>query len=532
MKNVLCLDWDKRSLRIVVARLGGTKTVLADAHSHCLPDDVDAEDPEALGAFIKQMLRRHRLSHRRVVVDVPRERAVINRLSLPPTPNDEVAAAVRFQAMKELPFPVDSAAIDFVVMGRDEKGLATEVLLAAVTIDTLNRTRATCEAAGLVPMRIGLRPYANLVSARHVIDTSEQRVLFVDVGPGATEIDVIHNESLVFARSANVHVPVPNIEHPPTGDAGVVSIADIDKLTATADEALDGACEELVVEVMRTLQAYRATEADAGIDCVMIAGGTGVEGQLAERVQARLGYEVHLFDPTDPLDVDPAEGPKLRSFSAALGLAWGMTRGALVGLDFLNPKRPVSSREVLQRRVRLVSLAAATVLIAVIGTTLWKYNERVAELEALETKNRTLWEDKVKPQTAVLNQVELVAEWTAQPVWPEELLTLSEMAIDPGKKMVVREIEMETLSRNPGITLRDVYAADWQVLTEFVKQLNDFEVEGEQPYEAVEGTFTPLPDGKKFQASTDILVGLREIEEHRRGEAARARERKDRLKRP
>ena len=120
-------------------------------------DDSDADEPEALGEFIRAMLRRHRLHHKTAVVDVPRERAVINQLTLPPTPVVEVAAAVRFQAMKELPFPLDTAAMDYVIVARDAAGLATEVLLAAVTVETLDRIRRTCEAAGLTPERIGLR---------------------------------------------------------------------------------------------------------------------------------------------------------------------------------------------------------------------------------------------------------------------------------------------------------------------------------------------------------------------------------------
>ena len=47
-RRVLCLDWDKRSLRIVVARVGKGRTVLEDAHSHRLPHTVDADDPQAM----------------------------------------------------------------------------------------------------------------------------------------------------------------------------------------------------------------------------------------------------------------------------------------------------------------------------------------------------------------------------------------------------------------------------------------------------------------------------------------------------
>ena len=97
-RNILCVDWDKRSLRMVVARIGGGPMQLEDAHSHRVPNTVDADDPQAMGGFIAQMQRRHRWHHRRVIVDVPRDKVVLNRMTLPPTPVSELAAAVRFQA--------------------------------------------------------------------------------------------------------------------------------------------------------------------------------------------------------------------------------------------------------------------------------------------------------------------------------------------------------------------------------------------------------------------------------------------------
>ena len=151
-----------------MARIGAGEMELEDAHSQRLPANVDAEDAVAMGAFIGQMLARHRIKLNRVIVDVPRDRAVINRLTVPPTPLNELAAAVRFQAMRELPFPIDEAAIDYVVTARNEDNHATEVLLAAVRREPLDRLRETCEAAGLTPARIGLRPYANTISVNHL----------------------------------------------------------------------------------------------------------------------------------------------------------------------------------------------------------------------------------------------------------------------------------------------------------------------------------------------------------------------------
>lgn len=531
-RKVLCLDWDKRSLRIVAARPGKGRTVLEDAHSHRLPNNVDADDPQAMGEFIRAMLRRHRLRHRQVIVDVPRERAVINRLKLPPTPLNEVAAAVRFQAMKELPFPLDSAAIDYVVMGRDAKGLANEVLLAAVTREALERVRLTCEAAGLTPTRIGLRPYANLISVQQMKGAATQRVLFVDVGPGATEIDVMAGDALAFARSANVNVPLAMIDPAARDDSRVISIADAADIEG-GDEAVEAAIADLLVETTRTLQAYRATDPDAMIDEIIVAGGTGVEAQLADQLHERLGYPAATFDPTGPLGIPGDEAVKLRSFSAALGLAWGSGRDEALALDFLNPKRPVSSREVWQKRARIGVLAACIVLIGVGGLVMKQYRELAEQRRQLQEAN-TKRVAELRERLEVLNRVEEANEWAAEVVWPDELLNIVEqvntLGEHPGEKLVVQELSLDTVSRDPGITLRNVYASDWQVPTELVTRLNELKGKDEQPlYGASQGTWTRV-EGNKYHGKVDITVDLERLREFREQAGDRAKERKTRLR--
>ncbi len=532
-RKVLCLDWDKRSLRMVVARVGQGRTVLEDAHSHRLPNTVDADDADAMGDFIRAMLRRHRLSHRSVVVDVPRERAVINRLVLPPTPPAEVAAAVRFQAMKELPFAVESAAIDYIIMGRDENGQATEVLLAAVTTEALDRTRLTCEAAGLTPARIGLRPYANLISVRRTRGTDDQRVLFLDVGPGATEIDVMRGDALAFARSANVTVPLPVSDPASREDSRVISLAEISDLDGS-DAAIAAAVNEVLVETTRTLQAYRATETEARIDEIVVAGGTGIETQLADRLHQRLELPVTLFDPTEALGVDASDAPKLRSFSAALGLAWGLSREGSLALDFLNPKRPVSTREIVQRRARIGVLAATLVLVAVVGVLGKQYYGLRAQLNDLKKRNKDL-QSQVQGKTEVLNRIDEAREWAMEAVWPDELLNVVKVAAEggtpPGEKLVVQEIVLDTVSRTPGITLRNLFASDYQVPTDFVKSLIGREAEdGERLYDAAQRTTSAVPAATKFNCKTDIAIQLLKLQEFRDHAAKRAKERKDRLR--
>lgn len=522
-RNVLCLDWDKRSLRLVLARVARGRMTLRDAHSHRLPPEVESDNPQSMGAFITQMLKLHRVRTGAAVVDVPRERAVINRMAMPPTPPNEVAAAVRFQAMRELPFSLESAALDYVVTRANDDGMVTEVLLAAVMNDTLNRIRETCAAAGLTPERIGLRPYANLVSARHVSDLSGRRVLMIDVGPGATEIDVFSGDAVLFARSANVNVPVPVHEAGAPEDSRIISLAEI-ATVENIDEAIAAAVDELLVEVNRTLQAYRATDPDVTIDGVIVAGGTGIEDDLVDALYERLGVPVETFDPTEPLGVEPSESDKLRSFSAALGLAWGMTRADWLALDFLNPKRSVSAREVVQRRVRRAGvLAGAALGLVAIALSAW-YVMLHRELSALRAATSGL-QQQVDDKLAIQRQVERARDWQTDAVWPDELLEISRVAVEPGQQMLAQSMELRGDRSEQSIRIRGLQVSDWETSNSFLAALNDQTLGGKTRYQAAPLGYT---DGASapFRGKLDIDVAMKDLERRMGDVLTRENERK------
>jgi type IV pilus assembly protein PilM len=508
-RRVLCLDWDKRAVRLVVARVGAGEMELEDAHAHRIPNNVDPEDPQAIGAMIAQLLRRHRIKFSRVIVDVPRDKAVINRLTVPPTPRNELAAAVRFQAMRELPFPIDEARIDYVVTARNDEGLATEVLLAAVRLENLDRLRATCEAAGLTPARIGLRPYANMVAVMHLPAMLDRRVLLVDVGPTMTEIDVVCGNVLAFSRAANVTVPFHAGELD-TDDSRVSAKAELAELEL-AESVGSTAVNELLVEITRTLQAYRATEAAAAVDQVVVAGGTGIESALVDAVDERFNLPAMLFDPTVPLGVDEEEAPKLRAFASTLGLAWGLGKEGLLELDFLNPKKPIPPQAVLKRRLRLAGVAAAVVLLGAASYVVADRIKLEREVSRLEAESSELVRQVKENVEIDIKRLE-AQEWDTEAragVWLDHLLWLTREAIEPGEKMLVRDVDFDV--KNARVVLH-LLCTDMAVGTEFTKKLNELTSEDGKPiYVAQQGRWqrdTTLP---KFKGKVDVRIELLEL---------------------
>lgn len=509
-RKILCLDWDKRALRLVVARVGGGEMELEDAHAHRIPSSVDPEDPRAMGALIAQTLQRHRIKQSRVIVDVPRDRAVINRLTIPPTPSSELAAAVRFQALRELPFPLDEAQIDHVVTQRNEEHLAVEVLLAAVRLETLDRIRETCAAAGLTPARIGLRPYANMISVMHLPAMQDRWVLFVDVGPTMTEIDVIHGNTLAFSRAANVTVPFVGGDLL-IDDSRVSSKAELSELEF-ADSAESAAVNELLVEITRTLQAYRATDAEAVLDQIVIAGGTGIEHSLVEAADERFDLPATLFDPTVSLGVDEHEAPKLRAFASTLGLAWGLSKEGLLEIDFLNPKKPVPPQQSLKRRLRIAGIAAAVLLLGASSYVVADLVGRHRDLDALRAETSELREKVIENIEIDIKNME-AREWDTEAqatVWLDHLLWLTQQTIEPGRKMLVTEVRFST--KTAKITLH-LQCSDWEIATQFVTRLNELTTADGQPlYKAKQLAWEQVETGDpKFNGKVTVEVELLEL---------------------
>src|SRR3989442_560480 len=89
--------------------------------------------PQAVAQVLRGLLRSARIGARRAVVAVTGQNVLARVLRFPPIPEDEVKRAIRWEAERHLPFPVDEAVIHVQTVRQvtqdDQQQL--EVLLAA-----------------------------------------------------------------------------------------------------------------------------------------------------------------------------------------------------------------------------------------------------------------------------------------------------------------------------------------------------------------------------------------------------------------
>ena len=456
--RIVAIDWDVHTLRVVHAFIGKKGAKIDRLLSVATPPDLDPAHGEQIGLHIQRTLRQEGITTRHAVADVPCDQAILKTLSLPAAQPQEMAGMVEIQIAKELPFPVTEAVIDFAASPVAEGAATSDVLVAAIRRELLEQYEAIFSAAGLRLDRIGLRPYANKVAVCELLRHGmPERVLFIDVRPSFMEIDVLRHSALSFSRSASVMIPKGV-----GGDSSTLSIrgadvsAEIDESVGDTDltpEAcsVEGVVRSLMLEVTRSIEAYRANDPGARIDHVVIGGDVGVEEALAEEIQKRLNITTELYNPASTFGWEPDEGAGASAFAASLGLVLGHADEGALHFDFLHPKRRVSAT---QRRLKKAPMAAAVAVLfaaaaAVTFAGVTKTDrDRLAALE----ENIERLEKNRKDNRKLIELVEKITEFDkSQLVWVDLLYDVFSQ-LPPNEEMVVNHVEMN--QKDGRITLK------------------------------------------------------------------------------
>ena len=459
-RNILCIDWDERSLRVLDGQVRRTGLKVRHAAHVPLPEGLNARDPAEMGSFLRRVLAEHRIRTRRAIVDVPRQDAVFTLMPLPRGTTEEMAAMVQVQAAKELPFARDQAVVDFAVSGSVKAGMC-EVWMAAVRTAVVDWYQQVASGAGLRLERIGLRPYANL-AALGAAFPAEGRTLMVDIGPSMTEINVVAEGRRSYSRAASVSIPseglfasVPAAAEPAEGEGTIPLLDD--------SVARPGPMEALLIEVSRTVEAYRATAPGAAINRVVLSGTVGLDGRVVERFERRFGAPAQVFEAPASIAWRRSRETATAAYSAVIGLALTSAGEGIAYFDFLHPKEPEAAGRV-RKRQRPILVATIAVFVAAAGVLAYQpIRARQAQIEGLNRRISYANQD-AKARKELLDQLADAQDWQGRNViWIDRVKQLSEVFPSTREGYVTRlectekgTISVEMLTKDVTVVTRIV----------------------------------------------------------------------------
>jgi len=459
-KSILSIDWDPLTLRIAQATVSKRSVRIDQVLSVPIAADVDRQNPESFGAFVGRALSQAKIRTKRAVVDIPREYANFYTLKLPKAPLNDLASMVAFQIPKELPYPVDQAAVDFSVAPEAEQEDTNDVLVAAVRHERLQFYTSVFEHAGLKLQRVGLRPNANEFAVAALLKaTKRERVLFIDVGPVITEIDVLRNGRLVFSRAASVTIPEafgPRAEArtvDASTDGGSDSVGGLSIVSRREEASLNEVVSEVMVEVTRSIEAYRAIDPGANLDHAVIGGCCDIEEALTDAIQRQYRMTAQPFNPATCFGWDADRGAAAGAFASTLGQILSLNEPTDRIFDFLKTKKPVTRT---QQRIRRAPIVVATAVVFMAATAVFYFNFVKPQYDArdklrkrIRDIKKTLAEhERFETMVATISQFE-----EDEIVWLDTLYELVSKLPDE-KKIVLKNIEMKLKDRMVKIPYR------------------------------------------------------------------------------
>ena len=359
-----------------------------------LNENVDITDAESIGSFIRQTLDEHNIKTVGAIFAVGRERAFLHHLNIPACPEDQVANLVRFQLAQELPFAIEEACVDYIITARNEQNYVTDVLACAIRTGTVDLLKDVARVANLKLIRIGLRPYANYLATKNLIELTDELVLFVNQRAGEIEIDAVRKSGLIFSRSVGL-----------------------------ADENTD-VIGQTILQLKRTVQICQADPKLGVPEKIVIAGSSGLEQQIAERANKELNISTEVLEP--PID-SPDEQAFSWAFITLLGLASEHSLPKIGQFNFINPKRSTDPQAIRARQIRLAVAAVALVMILGIvysHSLIADKQLEYAKLKSIDKKKAR----ELRRFKKFQNQIESIKEWNQRKVnWLDEIRTITEL---------------------------------------------------------------------------------------------------------
>jgi type IV pilus assembly protein PilM len=299
-----------------------------------LTEGVTAE-PDAVDEAIRQVFDALRVRRARVVAALSGHAVIVKRLSVPAMSEDALADAIPWEAEQYIPFDLKDVQIDYQVLGpgsTDPSQATLDLLLVAAKRDRIDDRAAMVTRAGRTPVVVDVEAFA-LANAYEMNypERTDPLAALIHVGRRATIVCLLERGQPAFTRD----IPFGGQLHT---NALVRELA-VDEFTAerikhgqtppemAADHVSSvqrDVTSQLVVEIRKTVDFYRATApVEALSRCVLSGGGWRADG-LADLLAAEFDAPVEVFDPFRRVDrsrrglVADDQGPE---YAIAVGLA-------------------------------------------------------------------------------------------------------------------------------------------------------------------------------------------------------------------
>lgn len=322
----------------------------------------------ALGSLVSQ----HDLNGASIAVSVPGHSAFARFAKLPPVDPKKIPDIVKFEAVQQIPFPIDDVEWDYQTFTSPDSP-EVEVGIFAITRDKVMERLRTWGDVGITPDYINLSPIAAFNAVAYDL-------AFTDKTPGTVILDVGNTSTdLIVAEAGRLWVRT----FPIGGHQFTEALVEAFKLTYSKAEKLKREAEtskharhvfqamrpvfgDLAQDVQRSIGYYQSLHRDANLTRLVGLGSTFNLPGLRKYLSQLLQMEVVRLEQFNRISVD---GPRAGEFQAGtlnLATVYGLALQGLglAAIDANLIPRLVVREAMWRRKVKWFGVAAGISVVA------------------------------------------------------------------------------------------------------------------------------------------------------------------------
>jgi len=341
--HLVGIDLGRSSIKVVQLRSTGAGLRLIYAGLTELPVIGSSLTEPGIRLALLDLFQKGKLKREKAAVNFVGKTPVVRYLTLPKMPMEELKEAIKWEAKKFLPMPIEEMVLDFMVIGEQEE---REVRRLDLVVVAAERSEVHAQYNELKRMGINIdvmevNPLAmlNAVSLNYE-DHLKDTVVFVDIGAGKTEINIIKQGMLRFTRHVQIggeditkaieqELQVSRDEAEAMKKLHGMLAPESGRAVSAADGRLKNIIQRevdrIVLETQRSLDYYRAQFRESEVKKLILMGGTPLMPGFQDYCSSYFEARVEMDDPFAEIHCDEPSFAEFRMmaprFSTSVGLA-------------------------------------------------------------------------------------------------------------------------------------------------------------------------------------------------------------------
>ncbi|HLD92146.1 MAG TPA: type IV pilus assembly protein PilM [Patescibacteria group bacterium] len=327
------IDIGSKSIKVIEAKKSSNSWQLlvsgAVGFNGTAPEKMIAEDEFAkAGELLKKTVSQIKISSKDVNIGLP-ERLVFSRvIKFPMLTDEEVVAAIKWEAEQYIPIPLNEAVIQHVVLEKKENPAEILVLLIAVPKTIVEKYIKIVRLAGLNP----ISAETELIALSRSLAPATGTSLILDLGANSTNMAIVKNSKIYFTRS----IPVAGEAFTRAVSQGMGVTPEqaeeykktyglsTSQLEGKIKNALDPVMRMVVDEIKKAIHFYQTEGQTEMPSSVILTGGASFMPEIQSYLTDLLSLETVIGDPFSKFTIDSETAKSLIPYSSYYGTAAGL----------------------------------------------------------------------------------------------------------------------------------------------------------------------------------------------------------------